>query len=364
MACRRPSPRGPSRGHDPRRGASAPVLRARVGRQARLEALLDLPLPADLAFVLPVAGGPAGRPRPAPWSRSRAGAPRSCPAGRPASASAGRCARRRRPRAVRPGDAGILLHGVEHVHALQGDRLQRGARDLRASGAARHADQGATRERVPVRSPRPAKAGTSDAAGVFALACQRFHFRCARMICRPSRSRWMVAPPMKTRLPGSRRCARRSASPPWSAGGCATSPAGCRYSSAGNTRCHRCSWPCRATGRRPKVAACWSPAMPAIGTRRQTAGMPSARPRRSKVRPRAARCADVEQGEQLVVPGEAMDIEQHGAGRIRHVGDVARAVGELPDERRRRCRRRVRRARRVRAHPRCGRASSATVPEK
>src|SRR5579871_5881423 len=45
-----------------------------------------------------------------------------------------------------------------------------------------------------------------------------------------------------------------------------------------------------------------------------------------------SRLAHVEQLQQLVVPRERVDVEEHGARRIADVRYVARAAGQLPDQ--------------------------------
>ena len=77
----------------------------------------------------------------------------------------------------------------------------------------------------------------------------------------------------------------------------------------------------------PKVAACWSPAMPAIGI---GAAEPLARCVRP-LRPALATtsgsiaCGMPNSVEQLLVPAQSVDIEQHRARRVARVGDVAAA---------------------------------------
>ena len=48
--------------------------------------------------------------------------------------------------------------------------------------------------------------------------------------------------------------------------------------------------------------------------------------------PRQQRPVDAEQVEQLVVPVERVEVEQHRPGRVRQVGGVDAAAGQLPDE--------------------------------
>ena len=57
-------------------------------------------------------------------------------------------------------DAGVLLHGIQHVAALVGDGFERRTDDVIAVGATGQADHGAASIRIPVGAPRPTKAGT------------------------------------------------------------------------------------------------------------------------------------------------------------------------------------------------------------
>ena len=82
----------------------------------------------------------------------------------------------------------------------------------------------------------------------------------------------------------------------------------------------------------PKSAACWSPAMPATGTDRSRAMSIPGRTLRSRTVPPAGGSRDVEQPQQLVVPLQRVDVEQHGARRVAHVGHVTRAAGQLPHQ--------------------------------
>ena len=110
----------------------------------------------------------------------------------------------------------------------------------------------------------------------------------------------------------------------------------------------------------PNSAACWSPAMPAIGSvdaREPRLGAHAGR--RHHLGQHRAR--DVEQGQQVVVPAAGVDVEEHRAARVGRVGDVggARRSGSR-SARSRWCRRRARRAPRARAHPaRCRAATRA-----
>ena len=100
----------------------------------RLEATVQLPGLAQVVGRGPDAGAEPGEERRARARSSRrsSAARRGRRAGRPGSGRAGRWRpRRRRPRRRRqPG------HRLEHVADLEGDRLQRGADDVRAGGAA------------------------------------------------------------------------------------------------------------------------------------------------------------------------------------------------------------------------------------
>ena len=76
----------------------------------------------------------------------------------------------------------------------------------------------------------------------------------------------------------------------------------------------------------PKVAACWSPRMPAIGTRERIGGDRAedvgGAPDLGEHRPRhAERC------EQVVVPVERREVHEQRAARVRDVGRVHAAVG-------------------------------------
>ena len=74
-------------------------------------------------------------------------------------------------------DARILGHGAKHVGTLQGNRLQGGAGNVRRRGAARDAQQGATRMAIPVRRAQPGERRHQvDIAGVVDLLRQRLHF--------------------------------------------------------------------------------------------------------------------------------------------------------------------------------------------
>ena len=123
-----------------------------------------------------------------------------------------------------------------------------------------------------------------------------------------------------------------------------------RCSAAGSSRCRRCSWP--GPGDRqawPKSAACWSPAMPAIGnrapSRRGRVVAEDAARRRDLAAARRAGCRSSAQ--QLVVPVAGVDVEEQRAGGVAtRRCTCTRAAGELPDEPAcRSCRTRARRAR-------------------
>ena len=70
----------------------------------------------------------------------------------------------------------------------------------------------------------------------------------------------------------------------------------------------------------PKSAACWSPAIPAIGTARPRSVASARTPDEGTTRaaPRGRR----RKREQLVVPVDRREVEQHRPRRVRHVGDV------------------------------------------
>ena len=132
-----------------------------------------------------------------------------------------------------------------------------------------------------------------------------------------------------------------------------------RCSAAGSCRCRRCSWPRRPRSRPGRPAR---PAgrrgSPASGTAPRT-GRPRRCARRARVggRPdlRQHPARDAEDLQQLVVPVEGLQVHQHGAAGVGHVGDVhapVDAAGQVPDQPASRCCRRPRRrSRRPRATP-------------
>ena len=90
-------------------------------------------------------------------------------------------------------------HRVEHVADLEGDRLERGADDVRAGGAAGEADDQAARVRVPVRGARGRSApGTKTTPSVSSTVAAMASVSAAEpTICRPSRSHCTAAPVTK-----------------------------------------------------------------------------------------------------------------------------------------------------------------------
>ena len=111
----------------------------------------------------------------------------------------------------------------------------------------------------------------------------------------------------------------------------------CRCSPAGSCPCRTCSSTRPASNAAcPKVAACWSPRMPAIGMPRAAGGSrtspttPDDEHDLGQHRPR-----DAEHLEQLVGPVERREVHQQRAARVRDIGDVdaaARVAGEVPDQ--------------------------------
>ena len=81
----------------------------------------------------------------------------------------------------------------------------------------------------------------------------------------------------------------------------------------------------------PKSAACWSPAMPAIGTSMPEMFVwPQIPDDGDDARQHRAR--NVEERQQLVVPAAGADVEEQRAARVRRIGHVRRAAGQVPDE--------------------------------
>ena len=164
-------------------------------------------------------------------------------------------------------------HRLDQLRALEGDRLERGAREVRPRGAARDARR-SCRARADPSTARP---GPRAPARSRRRRCRARSPRAPRrrrraaMMPRPSRSHWIAAPAMKT-LPSSA-YARAPAALPRHRGEQAVARGGGlrrRCSSAGSSRCRRCSSPCPGAWHAwPKSAACWSPAMPAIGDARR-----------------------------------------------------------------------------------------------
>ena len=148
----------PPVGFDP---SARPLHRAppaRVARLARRGRMAGVNLRSSCPAAAEVAGSsraprPArpGRRRRAPWSRSPTGA-----APRTPSTSAWNWQRKSlaaappSTRSAVSGTPASAAHGVQHVAGLVGDGLERGARQVRARGAAREADDRAARVRVPV----------------------------------------------------------------------------------------------------------------------------------------------------------------------------------------------------------------------
>ena len=106
-----------------------------------------------------------------------------------------------------------------------------------------------------------------------------------------------------------------------------------RCSSAGSSRCRRCSWRCRlkaglAEGGRLLVAR--------VAGDRDRAAEPLVRrlavdfARRADFRQHGA--GNIENGQQFVVPIERVDVEQQRAAGVAQIGDVASAAGEPPEE--------------------------------
>src|SRR5690606_17024687 len=70
-------------------------------------------------------------------------------------------------------DAGVGMHGVEHVGGLVGDAFEGGAREVRRRGATGDPDDGAACVRVPVRRAEPGKGRDEiDAARIAHLTGQ------------------------------------------------------------------------------------------------------------------------------------------------------------------------------------------------
>ena len=81
----------------------------------------------------------------------------------------------------------------------------------------------------------------------------------------------------------------------------------------------------------PKSAACWSPAMPAIGSVAPSSFASPTTPDERTSRGSSARSTP-NSVEQLVVPVERREVEQHRPRGVRQVGGVHAAPGQLPDE--------------------------------
>ena len=83
----------------------------------------------------------------------------------------------------------------------------------------------------------------------------------------------------------------------------------------------------------PKSAACWSPASAGDGDalgESGAAGPPDDLPGGDHAGQHGA--GDVEDGEELVVPVEVVDVEEQGARGVARVGDVGLAAGQVPGE--------------------------------
>ena len=81
----------------------------------------------------------------------------------------------------------------------------------------------------------------------------------------------------------------------------------------------------------PKSAACWSPAIPAIGTSTPSIVAVAQIPDEGTTL-REHRARDVEEREQFVVPGAFADVEQQRPARVRRIGHVQGAARQVPDE--------------------------------
>jgi len=152
----------------------------------------------------------------------------------------------------------VQLHRAEDLDALEGDRFECRARDMGAAGAARHAEQCATRVRIPVRRPETGvRRDEVDATTVGDRRRQAFDLVGAgnhsETIAQPLNdgaahedTAFEEIGRLVAQAPADRRQHPSRSSP--TSGGASSSP-GRRYSGAGSSPCHRCSLPCRARGR-------------------------------------------------------------------------------------------------------------------
>ncbi len=179
--------------------------------------------------------------------------------------------------------AGVARHGLDQVGALERDRVERGAHQVRARGAAGEAQQGAAHVGAPVGRAQPdERRHQRDAAAVRHGARQRL------ALGRGGDGAEPVAQPLD-RGAGDEHAALERV------GGAAVGIARHRGEQSG-TRAHTASGPgveqqeaagaVRVLGAPavtqpwPKSAACWSPATPAIG-------MPSGSPLTPRVTPKS-----------------------------------------------------------------------------
>ena len=176
-----------------RRRASARLMRGRNTRSAPpwLRDEIALAEPQD-----PVAS-PASSPAPsAVVSTAIAGARPGRRAGRPGTASGqfvggGAAVDAQRARTRRTG---VARHRLDQVARLERQRLERGAHQMGARGAAGEAEQRAARVGPPVRAPRARRTPGTSTTPPVSLTRARRSPRCRRRASgspRPSRSHWM-----------------------------------------------------------------------------------------------------------------------------------------------------------------------------
>ena len=233
------------------------------------------------------------------------------------------------------GAGAVAAHGLDQIDGLQRDRIERGARDVGACSAARQAHQRAARVGVPVRCAEPGEGRHQHhAAAVGYRRGQRFDFARALDDAQP------VAQPLHQRTADEDAAFQRIG------GGTAVAPG-----DGGEQAVVRLDR--RVTGIHQQEAA---GAVGLLGHARRETGLAECggllvaadasdgNGRAQHVGPCMAAYADavhhlrqqggrnVEQRQQLLAPGAAMDVVQHRARGIAGVADVQRAAGQVPHQ--------------------------------
>ena len=231
--------------------------------------------------------------------------------------------------------AQVGFHGLQYVQRLVGDTVERSARDVGRRGPARHAEQRAAGARIPVRCAESGEGRHQiDAVAMRHRACQLLDFRGALDDAEP------VAQPLHDRAADENAAFERVvdliADLPRDRGDEIVLRFN-RFVARVHHQEATCAvgvldhaWLGAHLAEQRRVLVAGDTGQWHGGGEQGGFGGAVDGGRRMDFRQHAAR--DIHHGQQLVVPFQRMDVEQHGARGVGDIGDVQSLLREIPDQ--------------------------------